>query len=279
MSKINYIGFARQGNNFGPAHGNGEYTPSLPAGHYRVSYQDWNDELMLTKFVPKMDEILNLGCKEYNEAVNVTERFLLPETAAVYAFNGFLLKRSFLLYGPPGTGKSVLANKIADLAVAQKDAIAVYPTEFEALSRMLEVLDQTDKDRFKVIALEEFDGLISRRDEGDWTTLLDGQFQSSNRLVLATTNNIEKIPGRLLRPGRFSSVVQIPALTADGRLVFLQKKGIDLKLASAIVEKTDEFTVDDLKEVVQSVVLLGQDLDNAIKAIRGVKNLGQNDEE
>lgn len=279
MGKINYIGFARQGNTFGPAQGNGEYTPILPPGHYKVAYQEWNDELNLTKFVPKMDEILNLGCKEYNEAVNVTARFLLPETAVAYAANGFLLKRSFLLYGPPGTGKSVLANKIADLAVEQKDAIAIYPTEFEALSRMLEVLDQTDKDRFKVIALEEFDSLISRRDEADWTTLLDGQFQSSNRLVLATTNNIEQLPQRLLRPGRFSSVVSIPALTPEGRLTFLNKKGLNAKLAASIVEKTDEFTIDDLKEVVQSVVLLGQDLDNAIKAIRGVKNLGKNDEE
>jgi len=45
MSKINYIGFARMGNIYGPAHGLGDYTPTLPAGHYKVAWNRYTDEI------------------------------------------------------------------------------------------------------------------------------------------------------------------------------------------------------------------------------------------
>ena len=70
MGKINYIGFARMGKIYGPAHGLGDFTPTLPAGHYKVTWNEWNDELTVTHFVPRMDEILNLGCEELRDQFN-----------------------------------------------------------------------------------------------------------------------------------------------------------------------------------------------------------------
>lgn len=273
MGKINYIGFARMGNIYGPAHGLGDFHPTLPAGHYKVTWNQWTDELTVTNFVPKMDEILNLGCPEFENSVQMTAKFLSPETARKFAENGFLFKRSFFFYGPPGTGKSVLASKIADMAVKSQNAVAIYPEDYNTLERMLEVLDETDKTRFKVICLEEFDNIIGRN-EGDWTTLLDGQFQSSNRMVVATTNNIHRVPGRLLRPGRFSSITLIPTLPANARDNFLKLKNVPDSVRKQIVEKTDKFTIDDLKEVVQRGVIMGENLESTIDSIRAVKTLG-----
>lgn len=272
--KHNYVGFAKQGDTFGPAVGKGDYTPHLPAGHYRVSYNRYEDELHLTKFSPKMDEILNLGCVEFNEAVDMTRRFLLPETETAFQKAGFLLKRSFLFYGPPGTGKSVLSAQVAELTVQHKNAIAIYPESFQALERMLQVLDQTDPTRFKTISLEEFDGLVAGNNEASWTTLLDGQFQSANRLLVATTNNIHQIPKRLLRPGRFSSLVLIPSLDAAARSNFLKSKSVPESIRNQIVEQTNGFTVDDLKEVVQLTMLLGEGVNKAITKIKLAKTLG-----
>jgi SpoVK/Ycf46/Vps4 family AAA+-type ATPase len=204
----------------------------------------------------------------------VTESFLTPEAEKNYGKQGFLYKRSFLFFGPPGTGKSVLASKISDIAVARKDAVVLYPVCYEALERMLQVLDSTDKDRFKVIVLEEFDSLIHKHDTSMWTTLLDGQFQSANRLLVATTNSVECIPSRLLRPGRFSSIVLIPPLDMRARETFLVAKGVTQSLANAIVEATDGFTVDDLKEVIQACFLLGEDVKTAVESIRATKMLG-----
>lgn len=273
--KRNYIGFTRSGSVFGPATGVGEYTPKLPGGHYKVDFDQYEDILALTTFVPRTDEILNLGCKEFNYVLTTAERFLSDEATKAFAARGFLHKRSFMFYGPPGTGKSVLSCKISDLAVEKKNGIAIYPASFEALERFLEVLNDTDKNRFTVIVLEEFDGLVQGRDEEQWTTLLDGQFQTSNRLVLATTNNVERIPKRLLRPGRFSSVINIPALDESARDNFLKSKGVEKALRSQIVELTEEFTVDDLKEVVQGALILKDDLTNVINSIRAVKKLGR----
>lgn len=273
--KLNYIGFAKMGNIYGPAAGFGEYTAKLPAGHYKVDWDNYKDELMVTVFTPKVDEILNLGCKEFNMVVNSITKFLSPETKELFKKQGYLLKRSFLFHGPPGTGKSVLSVKVSDLAVHMKDAIALYPVGYEALERMLEVLDETDKERFKVICLEEFDGLISGRDEDSWTTLLDGQFQSDNRMLLATTNNIAEIPQRLLRPGRFSSLVHIPALDANERYNYLKSKGLPEIQCKDLTEKTNDFTVDDLKEVVQNSIILGEDVNFVLESIRAGKSLGK----
>lgn len=276
--KQNYIGFARQGNLFGPAVGRGEYAPQLPAGHYKVSYDnEYDDNLMVAKFQPRLDEVLNLGCKEFNDAIGTAEKFLSPEAAIRFQQSGFLLKRSFMFYGPPGTGKSVLSSRISDIAVASKDAIALYPDSYQALERMLEVLNDTDKDRFKVINLEEFDDLVSGHDESQWTTLLDGQFQSTNRLVIATTNYIDKVPQRLLRPGRFSSIVLIPALTSEARDNFLKQKKVETSTRKKMVELTENFTIDELKEVVQSVSLLGESLEVTVQNIRAAKKLGKED--
>lgn len=278
MAKHNYVGFARQGSTFGPAVGKGDYTPSLPAGHYRVEYNPYEDELMLTKFEPKLDEILNLGSKEFNAAVDTANRFLDPKTAEAYIKGGFLYKHSFLFYGPPGTGKSVLSSKIADLTIQQKDAIAIYPQSFDALERLLQVLDQTDPKRFKTISLEEFDDLLSSEDEGSWTTLLDGQFQSSDRMLIATTNYIERINKRILRPGRFSSLNLIPALDANARNNYLLSKGMDEKIVKGVVEKTSGFTVDDLKSVIQAT-LRGETAVNEIERVKAAKALGGDSDE
>jgi hypothetical protein len=275
--KLNYVGFAKMGNLFNPAIGKGEYTRTLPAGHYRLAYNRYDDELICTSFRPKLDEILNLGCKDFNYACGTVERFLTTKTEKTYQEHGFLLKRSFLFYGAPGTGKSVLASKISDICVENKNAIVLYPEDYLSLERSLEILDETDPGRFKVIVLEEFDSLL--KGGNDWTTLLDGQFQSSNRMLVATTNHIERIPNRLLRPGRFASVIEIPTLTASERAKYLESKKVPSKLAKEIAKKTDTFTVDDLKEVVQSVVLLGDPVDFVIENIKRAKTLGQGGDE
>lgn len=275
MSKRNYIGFAKMGAQFGPAEGRGEYTPKLPAGHYKVNYDEYNDELMLHKFVPKLDEVLNLGGKEFNDVINITKKFLSPEAAEQFQKDGFLLKRSFLFHGVPGTGKSVLSTKVSDIAVEYKNAIVLYPNDYDALERVLEVLDDTDKERFKVVSLEEFDDLVSGRDEASWTTLLDGQFQSANRLLVATTNNINSIPQRLLRPGRFNSVIEIPTLSTESRDKYFEMKGISAKDRTQVVELTKGFTVDDLKAVFQDVFILKEDVERTIDGIKAAKKLGK----
>ena len=278
MGKINYIGFAKMGNQFGPAHGNGEYCQKLPAGHYRVEYNRYNDELMLTKFEPRLDDILNIGSKQFNSISTNAEKFLSPETEKVFKQNGYLLKRSYFLHGPPGTGKSVLCTKLCNIAVQKKNALSLYPTEHEALERMIEVVSATDPDLFLAITLEEFDAILRNDGDHNWTTLLDGQFQAGNRLLIASTNNIERVPKRLLRPGRFSAIYEIPALTAQAKAEYLKQKQVNPEMIERIMKYSDALTIDELKEIVQNVVILGEDLDETVTAITATKTLGQDND-
>jgi SpoVK/Ycf46/Vps4 family AAA+-type ATPase len=271
---VNYIGFARIGNQFGPAQGNGEYCKTLPAGHYKLEYDHYNDILLLNRFEPKLDDILNIGSKEFNEVLNNAKKFLSPETEDIFKQNGYLMKRSYFLYGPPGTGKSVLCTKVCNIAVEKKNAISVYPDGHQALERFVEVINDTDPNRFLAITLEEFDSSLRQEGDHNWTTLLDGQFQAGNRILVASTNNIGAIPSRLLRPGRFSRLYEIPALTEETKREYLVQKSVPTETIERIMKYSESLTIDEMKEIVQNVVILGEDLDSTVKAITAAKKLG-----
>lgn len=58
-------------------------------------------------------------------------------------------------------------------------------------------------------ALEELNSLSDKLTYDSLLTCLDGIVQVKGRIIVATTNNLEKIEKRLIRPGRFDLVINL----------------------------------------------------------------------
>jgi SpoVK/Ycf46/Vps4 family AAA+-type ATPase len=103
--------------------------------------------------------------------------------------------------------------------------------------------------------------------------------QRPNTICLGTTNYIAKIPVRFLRPGRFSQTVEIKLPNLAARKFYLEVKlGKDVPHINEWAKRTDDMSIDDLKEVIQSVYLLEEDFKRVLNRLRKTKGLAEEDD-
>jgi SpoVK/Ycf46/Vps4 family AAA+-type ATPase len=242
-------------------------TDTLASGIYKLFYDGMKDILLFDEVTFKNDKILSLPSKEYMTIINQMELFMSDETRKKFDDLDFLYKRGVLLYGPPGSGKTILVNRIVEHAVTKNKAICLFVDNISALKKAYEHLNQSQPDQLLVVVFEEFDRL-AQEDEEDLLLLLDGQIQRNNVIFLATTNYFEEIPKRLVRPGRMSSVVCVTYPSRDVRYsYFKQKLGEKFKDLDLWSDRTEGLTVDELKEIIQAVFILNEDLEETIERL------------
>ncbi|KAI8958354.1 BCS1 N terminal-domain-containing protein [Daldinia sp. FL1419] len=180
--------------------------------------------------------ILNEKIKQ-NLIDDVTD-YLCPATQRWYANRGIPYRRGYLLYGPPGTGKSSLS-----LALAGFFKMRIYIVSLSSITANEESLASlfAELPRRCVVLLEDIDtaGLTHTREEnvvqpkddsgdmvpGQITTgianssngrlslsgllnILDGVASQEGRVLIMTTNHLEKLDKALIRPGRVDMIVK-----------------------------------------------------------------------
>lgn len=178
-----------------------------------------------------------LDHKQKKDFVDDIEDYLHPDTCNWYQSRGLPYRRGYLLYGPPGTGKSSLC-----LAIASRVRLDIYMLSLNAnkldknsLALLFYALPKRCVIVFKDvdhagIRKRSTDGpfpLVSSREVTDHdkemdgyedsekanqplngislSTLLnviDGVAAQEGRILIMTTNHIEKLDPALLRPGR-----------------------------------------------------------------------------
>lgn len=236
---------------------------------------EWNNQIKEGKFIqfkPNCDEIIDLPSDEYTRVVSELEFFLNPETKKKFQQTGFLYKRSALLYGAPGTGKTMIVQRVMR-EVITRGGIVLFINDPRTLKYAYNVLDDLQPDTTVLTIFEEIDSLIDYYEDSAFLSILDGEIQKNNVMYLATTNYIEKIPGRLLRPGRFSSVIEVKYPNAEARRAYFKLKLGTFTDLDMWVEKTENLSVDELKEVVQSVYIFNNDLDETVERILQTKGM------
>ena len=246
----------------------------LPAGIYEVN-QNMQGEIYFSKIKTNHDDLIDLQSVAYDQVIKEIELFMQPETRQKFADNGFLYKRSSLLYGPPGTGKTCIVNRIAH-SVVNEGGVALFSPNPKLLEESFKILDGIQPETRVMVIFEELDQLMARY-ESELLNILDGEIQKSNVIYIATTNYIDKIPARIRRPGRFSSVVQVAFPSSETRRFYLNYKFKGKMDIEAWVAKTDGFSVDELKETALSVLCLNADLNVIVKRIK--ENKGESVEE
>lgn len=181
-----------------------------------------------------------LNEKKKQDLIEDVTDYLNPATRRWYANRGIPYRRGYLLYGPPGTGKSSLS-----LALAGFFKMRIYIVSLSSITSTEENLATlfADLPRRCVVLLEDIDtaGLTHTRDEdgsecggskGEATesknksgsktpetpsfrlslsgllNILDGVASQEGRVLIMTTNHLEKLDKALIRPGRVDNIVE-----------------------------------------------------------------------
>lgn len=267
-----YKGVYVQNKKYYPMEENSELSNQLPPGSYRIrsnSKQFWFEKIDL-----KFDSILNLPSKEFRYVTEQFSTFLQPEIKSKFSQYGFLYKRSALLYGKPGVGKTIITNRIAEEVITKYNGICLLLEQAGEIAIAFDVLNSLQPNTPVVVVLEELDVLL-QRDEREMLVLLDGAIQKENVMFLATTNHIDKIPKRILRPGRFGLVVEMHYPTEEARRMFFETKlGVGHESINTFVSMSDGLSIDELKEIIMSCVIFQNDIHSVVERIKNTRSEG-----
>jgi cell division protease FtsH len=172
------------------------------------------------------------------ELIDVAEWLKDPDR--FYAL-GARAPRGVLLYGPPGTGKTMLARAVA--AQAGVDFFSASGSSFVEMfvgrgaARIRRLFKEARRAGRAVIFIDELDAVGGHRGAGGGDGGTSEREQALNQLlveldgferdpgtviVLAASNNVEKLDPALLRPGRFDRQVLVAPPDRRGREAILR---------------------------------------------------------
>ncbi|KAI0602139.1 BCS1 N terminal-domain-containing protein [Biscogniauxia sp. FL1348] len=192
--------------------------------------------------VPRPFSTVILNESKKKEIIDDITDYLCPATQRWYANRGIPYRRGYLLYGPPGTGKSSLS-----LALAGYFKMRIYIVSLNSILATEETLSTlfSELPRRCVVLLEDIDtaGLthtreVDSKDSGDekkrssegnskekerigrlslsgLLNVLDGVASQEGRVLIMTTNHIDKLDRALIRPGRVDVTVEFSLADAE----------------------------------------------------------------
>ena len=228
-----------------------------------------------------------------------------------YAEIGKPWKRGYLLYGPPGTGKSTLVAAVANLLeydiydlelTAVKDNMQLRKLLIETSSKSIILIEDIDcsldltgqrkKKKANNEGNREKEPIKNPNQEvegekkGSEVTLsgllnfIDGIWSAcgEERIIVFTTNHIEKLDPALIRPGRMDVHVEMPYCCFDSFKVLAKNY---LKLEShplfetigRLLEETDMTPADVAENLMPRSAKITKEtcLENLIKALEKAK--------
>jgi Cdc6-like AAA superfamily ATPase len=179
--------------------------------------------------------------------------------------------KSFLLTGPPGTGKTMLAE-----ALARSAGITLVKTSYadvqkrghqgDALKALNEAAERAKTDRPAAFFLDEVDSFYDRNQSSNGyiigmvnglLTLIDGLSATEGVVLIAATNDPERVDPAVVRAGRFDRHIRV------GRPI---RSGITAMLSAAVAGIIPEPDLDRVSE--QLVGLSGAEVAALLRAAR-----------
>ena len=219
-----------------------------------------------------------------DELIDVAEWLREPDR---FGALGAKAPRGVLLYGPPGTGKTMLARAVA--AQAGVDFFAASGSSFVEMfvgrgaARIRRLFKEARKSGRAVIFIDELDAVGGHRSGGGGDGGTSEREQALNQLlveldgfekeqgtviVLAASNNVDKLDKALLRPGRFDRQVLVAPPDRDGREAILRAHADGKPLAADldlgdVARKTTGMTGAQLANALNEAAMLAGRAGNA----------------
>lgn len=220
-----------------------------------------------------------VGIDDAIEEVKTVVDFLqYPEK---YKRLGAKIPKGILLQGPPGNGKTLLARAIANETNCnffyESGSAFVEMYVGVGAKRIRELFDKARKSKPAIIFIDEIDAVAGvRRDAGsneeyhqtliELLCQLDGFNKDDSIIVIAATNKVYSLDKALMRPGRFTKIINISKPNKKARQEILEfyinkLPRVEIKYSAIenIAQKTLYFSAADLENLVNEATL------NAVK--------------
>lgn len=211
------------------------YNPKI-IERFTISYIGTSSDLM-NEFCIQMKEIFE---SEHREALNVymynryswektntlnrksPESIVLPTAQhqrifkSIQQFEGnrsWYTERSIpyhfgiMFYGAPGTGKTSLVHAIASETGRDVYYLSVGKGDARSNSDLMTMIGELGDNA--ILLIEDIDHDLAPKTFSGLLNSLDGMLAKDGLIVIMTTNNIDKIPDSLIRPGRIDLVEHI----------------------------------------------------------------------
>ena len=219
---------------------------------------------------PKTTKKVSLPNQDVTNVVDELKRFW--GMSDKFAELEMIHKRGILLHGAAGTGKSSIIDIIAETCVKEFNGIVFYVRHRSDLQNFISFanyeLQQLEGKRNIITIIEDIDNLF-QQDPTMLTAFLDGEDEVEHNVVIATTNYIDELNDVLTRPSRFDQIIEIGNPDEEDRRVILKEK---FKIEDSEIEEwvkaTDGLSIAFLKEVVISVKLLGNSLEETLLRLK-----------
>jgi SpoVK/Ycf46/Vps4 family AAA+-type ATPase len=263
----NFTRYEKMGNAYEPI---GVTKEVLPSGFYKPVWDRYNGRYFFTSKEVITPKLYVLPNEIQTNILDDIKRFWKSEKR--YKQFGQVYKRNILLYSLPGNGKTSLINIICKTLIEDYDGVVICidtTDDLNSYSSCMERLRSIEPNRRVITLIEDFERLA----KDDYYSamllqLLDGNGQFDNVVTIATTNYPQILEKRFTcRPSRFNLVIEYKKPNAETRKAYIANKlcdsGInveDKKIQKDIeryVKKTEGYTFDFLKEVIQGIYVDG----------------------
>lgn len=213
------------------------------------------------------------GLEGLNKWLEEKKTLLIPEKRDQMKARGLKSPRGILLVGVPGCGKSLSAKSIA-----AKWKLPLYRLDFATVQgsyvgqseqQLKDALTTAENVSPCVLWIDEIEKGLSGAggsNDGGVSTRMVGQFlfwlQECKKqvFVVATANDVSKLPSELLRRGRFDELFFVDLPTAEERreiITMYMKKYLQLDFSGdfsdEIINTTEGFTGADLESAVREL--------------------------
>jgi len=241
---------------------------TLPPAVYDVSVDNFGN-IYLETAETYTDELIALPNSPAEQIEKDVNSFLTAEVRSKFERYKLLYKRGLLMHGIPGTGKTSIVHLLMRKAIEKGMVVLLNPEPYLVCSTIDTIRKIEKADRPLMVVWEEFEQCVENN-EGDLLDLLDGVDQVNNIFFIATTNYLNMIPPRIRnRPSRFAEIIEIGTPNDDLRRAYISAKihdddDVDL---DEWVAKTEGLTIDGIKDVIISVLVLDVPLEEAVAKI------------
>lgn len=245
-------------------------TSNLPPGAYECNAM-MDGTLYLKPINIVTDTIVDIPDSGINEIVDDVRLFWSDNVTAKFKEYGLVKSRGLIGEGVAGSGKTIALAKTAKMVINEFNGVVLFNPEVDILKEFLRLIKDVEPDKKIMVMWEEFDGMVGGRSESTLLSLLDGEIKVDNVIYLATTNYISRIPARIKnRPSRFAKIVTFTVPTREGREAFLRAKlhETDMHLLPALLDASDGFVIDQVKDLIISVCCFGYDIGNSVLKIK-----------